>query len=258
MNTRSFGAMASAMFVGLGLFGGSAQASNVLVQDLSTGFQDQSTNMTNVFGAGNFTDQAYVGLNAATLFSGANQFIMLEGGNLSTSELQTLISANSSLISTWVANGGHLLIQSATNQGISVSGVGPGVLQAPPPFSPSGTLTAAGVSSFTFEPTPTAQTGSFLAHDTITGVGLTDFMDGSGGGSIIAGTTFGSGYIMYSGLTTSEFHSSGNSLTDDVIAFTAFEASVPEPSTWAMMILGFAGIGFMAYRRKSKPALMAV
>jgi outer membrane lipase/esterase len=33
--------------------------------------------------------------------------------------------------------------------------------------------------------------------------------------------------------------------------------SVPEPSTWAMMILGFAGVGFMAYRRKSKPALMA-
>jgi hypothetical protein len=32
---------------------------------------------------------------------------------------------------------------------------------------------------------------------------------------------------------------------------------VPEPSTWAMMILGFAGVGFVAYRRKSKPALMA-
>lgn len=31
----------------------------------------------------------------------------------------------------------------------------------------------------------------------------------------------------------------------------------PEPSTWAMMILGFAGIGFMAYRRKNKPAWMA-
>jgi hypothetical protein len=26
--------------------------------------------------------------------------------------------------------------------------------------------------------------------------------------------------------------------------------AVPEPSTWAMMILGFAGIGFTAYRRK--------
>jgi len=38
---------------------------------------------------------------------------------------------------------------------------------------------------------------------------------------------------------------------------TAQISAVPEPSTWAMMILGFAGIGFMAYRRKSKPALTA-
>jgi len=29
-------------------------------------------------------------------------------------------------------------------------------------------------------------------------------------------------------------------------------SSVPEPSTWAMMILGFMGVGFMAYRRKSQ------
>lgn len=30
--------------------------------------------------------------------------------------------------------------------------------------------------------------------------------------------------------------------------FTA--AATPEPSTWAMMILGFAGVGFMVYRRR--------
>ena len=34
-------------------------------------------------------------------------------------------------------------------------------------------------------------------------------------------------------------------------------SGVPEPSTWAMVILGFAGVGFLAYRRKSRPALMA-
>jgi PEP-CTERM motif len=28
-------------------------------------------------------------------------------------------------------------------------------------------------------------------------------------------------------------------------------AAVPEPSTWAMLILGFAGVGFMAYRRRN-------
>jgi hypothetical protein len=32
-------------------------------------------------------------------------------------------------------------------------------------------------------------------------------------------------------------------------------SSVPEPSTWAMMILGFFGVGFMAYRRKSQMSL---
>jgi hypothetical protein len=31
----------------------------------------------------------------------------------------------------------------------------------------------------------------------------------------------------------------------------AIAEAVPEPSTWAMMILGFAGIGSMAYRRKN-------
>jgi hypothetical protein len=28
-------------------------------------------------------------------------------------------------------------------------------------------------------------------------------------------------------------------------------AAVPEPSTWAMMIFGFCGLGFMTYRRKA-------
>jgi hypothetical protein len=35
-------------------------------------------------------------------------------------------------------------------------------------------------------------------------------------------------------------------------------AAVPEPSTWAMMILGFAGVGFMAYRRKNHGAAFRV
>jgi hypothetical protein len=33
--------------------------------------------------------------------------------------------------------------------------------------------------------------------------------------------------------------------------------AVPEPSTWAMLLIGFAGIGFMTYRRKAKSALLA-
>jgi hypothetical protein len=35
-------------------------------------------------------------------------------------------------------------------------------------------------------------------------------------------------------------------------------AAVPEPSTWAMMILGFTGVGFLAYRRRNQVALRIV
>jgi hypothetical protein len=50
--------------------------------------------------------------------------------------------------------------------------------------------------------------------------------------------------------------SNGAGLTADFDNIVATPA-VPEPSTWAMLLLGFAGIGFMTYRRKSTPALMA-
>jgi hypothetical protein len=35
-------------------------------------------------------------------------------------------------------------------------------------------------------------------------------------------------------------------------------AAIPEPSTWAMLILGFFGVGFMAYRRKGQATLRLV
>ena len=41
-------------------------------------------------------------------------------------------------------------------------------------------------------------------------------------------------------------------LLQDLKGLSLNVGAVPEPSTWAMMILGFVGIGFMAYRRKSQ------
>jgi hypothetical protein len=45
----------------------------------------------------------------------------------------------------------------------------------------------------------------------------------------------------------------------DDVSLSAVTSAVPELSTWAMMILGFFGVGFMAYRRKqSGPSLRVV
>ncbi len=40
-------------------------------------------------------------------------------------------------------------------------------------------------------------------------------------------------------------------LSAESLTFEAIATAVPEPSTWAMMILGVMGVGFMAYRRKN-------
>ena len=32
-------------------------------------------------------------------------------------------------------------------------------------------------------------------------------------------------------------------------------AAAPEPSTWAMLLLGFGGLGFVGYRKRPVPSL---
>lgn len=47
----------------------------------------------------------------------------------------------------------------------------------------------------------------------------------------------------------------GNASLTGQTPFVPQVAAIPEPSTWAMMILGFASIGFMVYRRRNAPAM---
>lgn len=85
------------------------------------------------------------------------------------------------------------------------------------------------------------QAGSSLSapYGTLVGrVGASDFF--------VIGTHF-SDAAPASGLLTLYYWDSNN--YDNSQFVTATISTVPEPATWAMMILGFAGIGFLAYRR---------
>ncbi|WP_291605906.1 PEPxxWA-CTERM sorting domain-containing protein [Bradyrhizobium sp.] len=48
---------------------------------------------------------------------------------------------------------------------------------------------------------------------------------------------------------------SGSGNTGIVSGEGAVVTAIPEPATWAMMIVGFLGVGFLAYRRSSRSAL---
>ena len=73
----------------------------------------------------------------------------------------------------------------------------------------------------------------------------------------VAGEAFnGSPAGTYVGFEDLRFPSSDYNYFDQSFVFMV--AAVPEPATWAMMIVGFAGVGYMTYRqRKQSTALTA-
>jgi hypothetical protein len=72
---------------------------------------------------------------------------------------------------------------------------------------------------------------------------------GSGTAAAFTPFTAGGVYDLVVG-----FNDGTGSDYDDVVVGFKIPSAVPEPSTWAMMILGFFGVGFMAYRRRNQNA----
>jgi len=227
----------------------SATAAPILVSQNPWGQDTDTTIMNNVFGAGNWTFyNSYAAATPASVFSAANAFVFLEGGDGSDGAWQTYVNANAAAILNWVNAGGALLIQSAGWSNFTTT-LGPGTLTDAATENSCGTLTAAGAAAFTT--TANNQCGNYLAHDVVSGAGLTSFMTGNTNGlSIVAGTAYGAGYIMYSGLTNVQFHNNGASLLNDVVGYTAQQTAVPEPAS--MLLLGSGLLGLAARVRRKR------
>jgi PEP-CTERM motif-containing protein len=92
------------------------------------------------------------------------------------------------------------------------------------------------------------------------GAGGTSPLGGGGGGAGGHGGGdggFGGGGGSYlASLFTDQVLKAGVKSGDGSISITSFKLAVPEPSTWAMMLAGFAGLGWLAQtrRRKTSPA----
>lgn len=67
-----------------------------------------------------------------------------------------------------------------------------------------------------------------------------------GGPQLYTGLTSDPQFILGAHTLSSPFSSVRDTLTISEVA-----GAVPEPSTWAMMIIGLAGVGFVAHRRKN-------
>jgi hypothetical protein len=77
-------------------------------------------------------------------------------------------------------------------------------------------------------------------------------MTGVGGGLTLS-DIIGNGGIYFA---TDIIGANGNTGNVGANSFTTTGA-VPEPSTWAMLLMGFAGLGFAGYRGRKRSAAVA-
>jgi uncharacterized protein (TIGR03118 family) len=94
--------------------------------------------------------------------------------------------------------------------------------------------------------------GMINAYDPTTGA-FVGALDGSDGSPLVIdglwGLTIGNGSAAGGSLNTLFFTAGPNGESDGLFGSLA----VPEPSTWAMLLLGFGALGFAAYRRTKTP-----
>jgi hypothetical protein len=131
-------------------------------------------------------------------------------------------------------------------------------------FYPGLTFNSAVTSSggFDFSAFVNPVTGAFIYHDAGQGLAVIAFA----GTDINNATTFLSITVdnPVSGSVKDQFNAlnNGSPFAGFPTAgfwtanFPTITTPVPEPSTWAMMILGFAGVGYMAYRRRNKTEML--
>jgi hypothetical protein len=81
------------------------------------------------------------------------------------------------------------------------------------------------------------------------GGGGSGFSGGGGGGGVYGG---GGGGSYLASLFADPMLTGGVNSGDGSISISLLTAAVPEPSTWAMILMGFAGLGWLAHARRRK------
>ncbi|WP_243453871.1 PEPxxWA-CTERM sorting domain-containing protein [Sandaracinobacteroides saxicola] len=224
--------------------------------------------MVTLYGAGNYT--RYQGFDATAFNASTSSFIYMEGSERAGAEMISFLNANPGLLDSYLIAGGRLYLNAAlTQQPAATVFVALG-LSLSPGASNTGTNPRGAMDQLAINGAGTSWSGlagqPFSTH-VVSGtapLGTFEEIEGSAGPNWLWTYEGGGGYLFLGAQTAPAFHSNGgvglrvnllckangsdNGICDDI------GTPVPEPATWAMLIVGFGLVGSAVRRRRTMAA----
>jgi hypothetical protein len=216
------------------------------------GLEDNDAAMDRVFGEGNWEEEFFETVNTGTgaggLFSSNVRFIFLDGSDMGANALEAFLTANEPALKNFVEQGGHLLLNSAPNEGDGLSYDGRQII-----FSPDGSVNTFSANVVAadplhpifngpFTPAGTRYSGPYFGHALVEGPGLTplilrtvdDTADGAGDSNavVLAEYSSGSGLTVLGAMTMPGFHEpqpNAQNLRANIIHYAGFRNPCDEP-----------------------------
>ena len=119
--------------------------------------------------------------------------------------------------------------------------------------------------TFNVSGTPSLTDAFAVFAGTTTGTGTDDLSEVLSNGVSLTLDAPGSTSAMFNAIQSlsvvkdqSDFAGSAGSADSSILGNAFSVTAVPEPSTWAMMLIGFVGLGYAAFRRRSKGLAVAI
>ena len=189
----------------------------------------------------------------ASLSSAANAALVQSVGHNGSLSIQALNLDNSGITGVATQSGGA--VYDTTHPGFAAMpqpGTIGNFLAAGP--SNNGNATLSFINPLSYLSFLWGSPDSYNALTITTNIGSYNYTAGSAGVNPINGDQNYAQYVQFAASAgeyiTGATFASGSSNAFEVANFTV--TAVPEPTTWAMMLLGFLGLGFLGYRKTSK------
>jgi hypothetical protein len=181
--------------------------------------------MNAVFGPGNWIP-ANFSANAASIFLPGTQFVFLEGSDGNATALNNFVTANLTLIQNWVFAGGRLFLNAAPNVGgaqtwgfggttLNYQNLIPAIANAVPGVTIANVIHPINIGPYTPLDANGVYTANYFAHANVVNAGNTLIQSAANSNfSVLSEKTWGSGLVLFGGMTTSNWHNNVFPLTN--------------------------------------------